>query len=289
MRPSDFLILLFLAALWGASFVLVRVVSPVFGPFVTAEARLLLGGLAVWLYARWLGQGLEVGLRWRHYLILGAINGAIPFFLIAFALLHIHASMATIINSTSPLFAALVSALWLGQRFRPWQLLGLLLGVSGVVVLVGWSPVPLTPTVLQAVGAGLLAAFCFGFSTVYARRYTIGSPTTVVAGQLLGASMLLLVPSLLSMPKSIPPTADLIYLALLGLLATGLGNVLFFYLIASAGPTQAASVGFLIPLFGIVWSYIFLKEPLTLGLFAGLGLVLLSVALVNNLFRSAEP
>lgn len=284
MKLGNLAILFLLAAIWAASFLLARVVTPVMGTFPQVEGRLLLAGLLLLLYLRWVGGHLEFSTRWFEYLVLGATNAAIPFTLIAFSLLHINASMATILNALAPLFTALIGVFWLRERFSSSQVLGLLLGIVGVGILVGWSPVALSPMVLLAVGAGILAALCFGFSTVFARRYSRGAPLPTVTGQLLLGAVLLAVPAAVTLPAEPPTPSILGMFLLLALVATALGNLLFFHLINAAGPTQAGSVGFLIPAFGILWGHLFLDEPLTWSLFAGMALILLSVALVNRVF-----
>ncbi|MCX7784040.1 MAG: DMT family transporter [Meiothermus sp.] len=284
MKPGDLAILFLLAAIWAASFLLARVVTPVLGTFPQVEGRLLLAGLILLVYLWWIGGRLEFSTRWFEYLVLGATNAAIPFTLIAFSVLHINASMATILNALAPLFSALIAALWLRERFTVGQVLGLQLGIVGVGILVGWSPVALGPMVLLSIGAGILAALCFGFSTVFARRYSRGAPLSTVTGQLLFGAMLLAAPAMATLPAEPPSPSILRMFLLLALVATALGNLLFFHLINSAGPTQAGSVGFLIPAFGLLWGYVFLDEPITWSLFAGMALILLSVALVNRVF-----
>ncbi len=282
MKLGNLAILFLLAAIWAASFLLARVVTPVMGTFPQVEGRLLLAGLLLLLYLRWVGGHLEFSTRWFEYLVLGATNAAIPFTLIAFSLLHINASMATILNALAPLFTALIGVFWLRERFSSSQVLGLLLGIVGVGVLVGWSPVTLSPVVLLAIGAGILAALCFGFSTVFARRYSRGPPLPTVTGQLLCGAVLLAAPAVATLPQEPLSLNIWAMFLLLALIATALGNLLFFHLINTAGPTQAGSVGFLIPAFGILWGHLFLDEPLTWSLFAGMALILLSVALVNR-------
>lgn len=282
MKPFDLGVLIVLAAIWGASFMIVRVVVPVLGPFDVVELRLLLGGLFLLGYALWTGRGLEPE-RWREYLILGAFNAAIPFVMISFALLHITVAMSTILNAMAPLFAALVGLLWTRQAVSVGQTLGLLLGVLGVAVLVGWSPVTLTPLVLLAILAALTTAFCFGFSSVFARKYSRGSPLPTVTGQLFGGALLLVIPVLASPPPQAITGGTVALVVVLSIVATAIGNLMFFYLIDSVGATGASSVGFLVPGFGIFWSWLFLGEQLTWSVVLGLALILLSVALVNNL------
>lgn len=282
MKPFDLGVLIVLAAIWGASFMIVRVIVPVLGPVAVVELRVLLGGLVLLLYALWMRKDLEL-FRWREYLVLGATNAAIPFVTISFSLLHITVAMSTILNAMAPLFAALVGLLWARQAVSPGQGVGLGLGVLGVAALVGWSPVALTPPVLLAILAALTTAFCFGFSSVFARKYSRGSPLPTVTGQLFGGALLLVIPALASPPTGAITPGTVSLVVVLSIVATAIGNLMFFYLIDRVGATGASSVGFLVPGFGIFWSWLFLDEPLTWSVALGLGLILLSVALVNNL------
>jgi drug/metabolite transporter (DMT)-like permease len=167
-------------------------------------------------------------------------------------------------------------------------MLGLLLGVLGVGVLVGWSPLKLTPMILLSSLAAIGSAFCFGFSSVFARKYSRGSPLPTVTGQLLAGALFLVVPALANPPLHPVTWGTVILVIIVSVVATAIGNLMFFYLIDSAGSTQASSVGFLVPLFGIFWSWLFLDEPLTWSIVVGLALILLSVALVNNVLPLSQ-
>lgn len=113
MGSSDLRRLLLLAAVWGGSFVFIRVAVADLGPFCTVEARVLIAGLALRVYARATRTPMELRARWGQYLLLGALNSAIPFLLISSAEVHISASMAAILNATTPLFGAIIAAIWL--------------------------------------------------------------------------------------------------------------------------------------------------------------------------------
>jgi len=113
MRPSDITRLLSLAAIWGGSFIFMRVLAPVLGPVVTADLRVLIAGIALIIYFRVIRFDAEWRIYWKKYLFIGAFNSALPFFLFSFAALHIPASYSVILNSTSPLFSAVFAASWL--------------------------------------------------------------------------------------------------------------------------------------------------------------------------------
>lgn len=283
MQPIHIAALLGASIIWGGGFALNRIAAPYFGPIVLVELRLLLAGLLLLGWAAWLGRNLEWRKHWKLYLVLGATNAAIPFAMIAYSVQHIGASFATIINSTTVPISALLALWMLGERLTPGRLAGMAVGLLGVVVLVGWSPVPLTLEVWLGILAMLLASVCFAFSNVYTKQTSNGAPLLgIVTGQLLLGAALFAAPSALTVPAQIPPLEA--WLALLGItiFATAIANLLYFYLIENIGPLQASSVGFLVPMFGVLFGVVFLNEPLTWSVIAGMALILLSVALVNG-------
>src|SRR5690606_10391496 len=160
---------------------------------------------------------------------------------------------------------------------------GLLLGLLGVVVLTGWSPVPMDLPTILAIGATLLASFSYAGSGVYVRRSLAGIPAgTLALGQQLGAAAWLAIPALLFLPEVRPSSAALVAMAALAALSTALAFVLFFRMIERVGPTQTQSVTYITPAFGMLWGSLFLDEPITRGMLGGFGLVLIGMLLVNG-------
>ena len=283
MRPFELSLLVILAAIWGASFIMLKIITPVLGPIGVVEGRAVLGSLVLLVYGLWIRQMPEWRKNWRGYGVLGFTNVALPFTLLSYASLHLPAAMATILNATAPLFAAALTVLWLKSPFMRGQWVGLGLGIFGVAVLVGWSPVPLTTEVMLGVLAMLSMSFCYAWSTIYIRKQSRGEgPLGLVLGQLVGAALYLLVPSLLLRTPQAPRLMDLVLLLVLGVGATAVGNLIFFYLVAKSGPTQASSVGFLVPVFGLMWAVVFLHEKITASMVVGMIMILGSVALVNQ-------
>src|SRR5581483_5922473 len=134
MRPADYLRLLTLAAIWGGSFIFMRVLAPALGAFATADFRVLIGGVVLALYIRIIRVQPNWREHWRHYVVIGMLYSGLPFTLFAFAALHLPASYSAIINSLTPLFGALFAALWLNERLTPTKIAGLTLGVAGVTL-----------------------------------------------------------------------------------------------------------------------------------------------------------
>jgi len=285
MRQKDFAALITLAALWGASFLLIRIAVPVFGPIALMAARVAVSAVLLGIGLRITGRR-PTGLRAqvRHLLVLGAVNAALPFTLVAYSELHLDASLAAVLIATSPLFSALLSARAGTERLDRRRIAGLLLGVIGVGVLVGWSPMALTATTILSIAATLAAAASYAYAGEYTARHLKSLPAPTIAfGQQLGAAAWLVGPALVNLPVAAHiPTSALLALFGLSALCTCAAYVLYFHLIAQIGPMRTNSVTYLIPPFGIIWGTLFLGEPMTPQMLAGLGLILGSVLLVNT-------
>jgi drug/metabolite transporter (DMT)-like permease len=283
MKPKDAAALILLAAVWGGSFLFIRVAVPTFGPLPLVAGRVILAAVALAVVFAALRRPLELRANARGLLILGATNAAIPFTLISWAELHLSAALASTLNATVPLFSALLSVVWLRERLNGRRVAGLLLGVAGVAVLVGWSPLPFTAATVLSVLAMLGATLCYAFAGVYTRRRMQGASTSTLAlGQQVGAAAWLLLLALWRMPAAAPPPSAIGAVVALGLLCTALAYVLYFRLIASIGPTRTYTVTYIVPIFGIAWGALFLGESLTVGMCFGLACILASVVLVNE-------
>lgn len=283
MRPGDLGTLLLLSALWGGSFLFMRIAAPVLGPVAVAELRVGLAGLALLLYALATRRLPNLRPRRRQLLVIGAVNSALPFALIAAATLRLPASLAAILNATSPLFGALIAAVWLGEALGARKLAGLLLGVVGVGALVGWSPLPLTGAILLSVGASLLAALCYGIAAAYIKKQASGTPPLALAvGSQLSAALVLLPLVPLAPPRAWPSVGVALCVLALSLLSTAVAYLLYFRLIVNVGPTQALTVTFLTPVFGVTWAALFLGEPIGSGTLVGGAIVLAGTVLVTG-------
>jgi drug/metabolite transporter (DMT)-like permease len=284
MRAVDWAMLTVLAAIWGASYLFIRVAAPAIGPFPLMAARVIVAGAVLAALAVAAGQLPTIRGRVRPYLLLGLVNAAAPFTLIAAAELHVTASLAGIVTTTAPLFSALVAAAWLKTPLTPRTVGGLLLGSVGVAVLVGWSPLPLTNEVLLSVVALTAAAFCYGFGAVYTRNsFRDVPPLGLATAQQAAAGAILLLPALATAPPAWPTDPAVVGSVLaLALASTSLAYLLYFRLITRVGPTRALTVTTLVPFFGVLWGVLFLGEPVTPGTFVGLVIVLLGIALTTG-------
>jgi len=282
MKLIDLARLFLLAALWGASFLLIRIAAPILGIFFTVSLRIILAAFALGLSGA-IASPSKLKSRWQSYLLLGLFNNVIPFLLIAIAVVNINASIATILNATTPLFTAIVSAIWLKESLNKRKIVGLLLGIVGVAILVGWSPLPLSPPVIFGGISALIAALSYGIAAVYARhRFMSDRVAETAFGQLTSSSILLIPVAFTTIPKTIPSLEVIFAVVVLAIACTAFAYPLYFQLISNIGATGAVTVAFLIPAFSLLFGNILLGEPVNSGLIFGLITILLSVWLVIN-------
>src|SRR6478735_11052023 len=169
MRHADLTRLLVLAAIWGASFLFMRLIAPVLGALWTAELRVALAGVAMLAFMAATKRAMHFRANWRQYLILGTLNSALPFALFSYAALTLPAGYSAIVNATSPLWGALVGAVVLGEKLTARKLAGLAIGVVGVAFLVRLGPAQFSPQVMIAALACLTAALCYGIAGAYSK------------------------------------------------------------------------------------------------------------------------
>jgi drug/metabolite transporter (DMT)-like permease len=278
MRAADAARLLALAAIWGASFLFIRIVSPAIGPWLTADLRVLIAGVALLVYFRFTGYDPEWR-RWgRHYLAMGLLTSGFPFLLYAYAALQLPAGLMSVLNATSPMFAAIMAALLLGERLSGRRIAGLVLGVIGVALVTrpDGSEFP-----VAAVGACLLAAWFYGVSGSYMRRWAREVPPRGMAvGTQVSAGLLMLPFAVASAPATLPSSLVIGCLLALGLVCGAIAYLLYFRLIADIGPTGALTVTYLIPVFGMLFGALFLGETVSAAMLAGVALVLAGTGFV---------
>jgi drug/metabolite transporter (DMT)-like permease len=289
MGGRDLGALLLLSALWGASFIFIRVAVAGLGPFVLVELRVGLAAAGLALSAALLRRLPKLRVRWRQFALLGLVNVAIPFSLISAAEINLTASLAAILNSTTVMFTAIVAAVWMGDALTTRKVFGVVLGIIGVTVLVGWDPMAVDWAVILSVGAMLVASLGYALGSVYAKRTFVGSsPLAIATGQLTAASLLMMPLAAVSVPDERPSTIVVLSVLGLALPSTALAYMLYFRLISNVGPTSTSTVTLLVPLFGLVFGVLLLDEPVGLGTLAGLILILSSVTLITGLGFGAK-
>jgi drug/metabolite transporter (DMT)-like permease len=278
-----------LGALWGGSFLFIRVAVPALGPFLLVELRVGLAVAALFLYAFAVGSMPKIRGRWRSFLVLGFFNAALPFSLISAAEIYLTASLAAILNATTVMFSAIVAAVWMGDALTARKAIGIVLGIVGVSVLVGWDPLPLNGAVLLAVAAMLLASLSYALGATYAKRsFTDIPPLGMAIGQLGGATALLLPLAVVSLPESAPPIVVTLSMLGLAFLSTAVAYLIYFRLIENVGPTSTLTVTLLVPVFGLLFGVLLLEEPFGFGTLTGLGIILTSVVLITGIAPRKE-
>jgi len=273
MSPALIAEFFLLAALWGSSFLFMRLGAAEFGALPTAGLRVMLA--ALFLLPVFLVKGVWTDFRQRAkpILFVGLLNSGIPFVLFAFAVMHITTGLTSILNATVPLSGALVAWLWLKDRPGGSRMLGLAIGFLGVTLLVigksgfnasGVPDAASTGLTLLAMGACLLATLCYGLAASFTKRHLSGAhPLATAAGSQIGAALGLALPTLWLWPThAVSPTAWAA-MAAVALLCTAIAYILFFRIIEKAGPAKALTVTFLVPVFALLYGAIFLGEAIT--------------------------
>jgi len=276
MKAADAARLVALAAIWGASFLFMRVAAPAIGPLATADLRMLIAGAALVAYFGWVGFDAQWRRWWRYYVLIGVLNSAAPFLLYSYAALELSVGLMALINATSPMWGALLSALLVGERLSARRIAGLALGVAGVALISG----PQGSRAWLAIAAALGAAFCYGLTGAVLRRWARGTSARgmAVGTQVMGGALLL--PFLLASPPSLPGVTVMISLLGLGLVCGSLAYLLYFRLIADIGVAGALTVTYLIPIFGVLCGALFLGEALSASMLVGGVVVIAGTVLV---------
>jgi len=291
MTTANLFRLLLLSAIWGASFLFMRIGAPVLGPSLLIFVRVGLAALFLMMTAVYLRKSLDVPRYWKHYLMLGLFNSALPFLLFAYAAQAVSASLLSILNATAPIWAAVIGAVWFRSRPSSSALFGMLLGVAGVGLLARTETVTLPDGGALAVLAGLGAAFSYGIATTYTKAARSVDPFANAHGSMWAATLILIPLALQAPPLAAMPAPHVILsVAMLGIVSTGVAYLLYLRLIADMGAAPALTVTFLIPVFGILWGVLFLDEQVGWHTLAGSLAVLAGTALVTGFsFSTVMP
>jgi drug/metabolite transporter (DMT)-like permease len=288
VKPRDLFDLLLLAALWGAAFLFMRIAAPVFGPVALVEVRVTIAAACLLALLAWRGGLPLLRAHAAPLVMVGVLHTAAPFVLFSYAVLSITGGLASILNATTPMWTAVVASLWLRERFRGAQWLGLAIGLAGVAVLV-WGKVDLHPGGTQwsatlAIAAGLAGAASYGVAGNYTRRRLAGVNSLAVAtGSQVGAALVLIPFTLALWPHGAIDARAWVAAVALGIGCTALAYILYFRLLEHVGAVRALAVTFLIPLFAVFWGGAFLDEPVSAQMLAGGAIILLGTALALGL------
>jgi drug/metabolite transporter (DMT)-like permease len=284
MSRASFVRLFALAALWGGSFLFIRVAAHALPPPLLMFARVSLAALVLVMFA---GVPRFTRHTARHFLVVGVLNSAVPFVLIAFAAKTLGAGVCSILNASSPVFAALFGALLSRTVPSARVMTGLAVGLAGVAVTAsatfgaGLDHVD-AQRALLAVSASLAAAVSYGIAAVYTKRANVDvKPIDTATGSMIGAAIVLAIPAALAAPPTTFSGNALLATGALAIACTALGYALYFRILADEGATAALSVTFLVPIFGVLWSALCLDEPIAVRVVAGAACVLFGTLIAN--------
>ena len=286
MKPFDLAELISLAALWGAAFLFMRIGAAEFGPIALAAVRVVGAALLLMPLLAWRGQMRELRRHWRPIFVVGLTNSALPFVFFGYAALSINAGLSAIFNAASPLFVAVIAWIWLKDRLTPVRTLGLAVGFAGVLWL-AWDKASFKPGGSGwAVVACIAASACYGFAANFTKRRLTGvSSMAVAAGSQLSAALVLLLPAALLWPATPLPASAWAMAAVLAFACTGLAYLMYFRLISNVGPANAITVTFMVPMFALLWGWLFLGETLSLQMAAGCLVILLGTGLTTGFVK----
>jgi len=281
---------LLLAMIWGASFLFMRTAAVEFGALLTAGLRVGIAALFLLPLLLLKGQGPVLRAHWKPVFLIGVFNSALPFALYAFAVQHITTGLSSILNATVPLFGAMVAWVWLGDRPTLSRAIGLGIGFLGVLLLAAgeasFKPNASGIAPLWAVAACLLATWSYGLSANFAKRFIPHVPPLATAtGSQMGATLALLVPSLLTLPSVSPSLQAWGALVVVGVVSTGIAYILYFRLIDQTGPARALTVTFLVPVFAIAYGVVLLGEHITPWMIACGVVIVLGTGLASGLLQ----
>lgn len=266
-----------LGAIWGASFMFMRVAAPEFGSAPLVEMRLGLGA-AVLLPLLWKARASFPLAMWPKLALIGAINSAVPFALFAWAAQQAPAGVGAITNAMAVLFTALVGFLFFGEKIGARRATALLAGFAGVVVLASGRTAG--ASIGGAVLAGCSAAFLYGVGAHLVKRHLVGLPPVAVAAATLVCAALLMLPfAVANWPQQAISPRAWFSAGMLGVLCTGIAYALYYRLIKRIGAGRAVTVTYLVPLFAVAWAWGLLGETPTLTMAISGALILGSVAM----------
>lgn len=283
MPAKDYRDLFLLAAIWGSSFLFMHLSVDEFGPFALAAVRVGLSALFLLTVACLHGRLGALRRHGRHIAISGLFAAGLPFVCFNIAAQTVPAGFMAVVNAITPLFGALIARAWLKEKLTRSRVLGLMIGFTGIIVLVGGN-LSFGP---GGMGTGILAcltaSFSYGYAASYTTRYLKGvDPIALAAGSISAAAIALLPLAVATWPDTPISASSWAAASALALLCTGLAYIIFYRLIDRVGASRSITVTFLVPLFGVLWGVLFLDETLTPRMLAGTVVVLLGTLLATG-------
>lgn len=287
MTISHLIQLISLAAIWGSSFMFMRIAAPEIGPVALIFFRAAIGFMTLLPFLFIYKQQSQVIKHWKSIAVVGLTNTALPFVLFAFATLSISAGLTSVLNATAPIFTALVAFIWLKEKLGRSKVIGLLIGFSGVLFLfISKGNLALDAAAI-AIIAALVATLNYGYAACYTKQHLSGvSSLAIAAGSQLFASIMLLPFLGFNLPVHEISNTAIYSTITLGVVCTALAYIFYFNLLANLGPAKAITVTYLIPVFGIFWGMVFLHEQTNASMLIGAALILAGVSLTTGLIKT---
>lgn len=282
MSTASFIRLVCLAAIWGGSFLFMRIAANTFGPAYLIEFRVGFAALSLFIISRFIKRSLAFRSNIKHFAMIGLFNTALPFLLFAYAAQTLNASTLSVLNSTAAIWGALIGVFWHRAKLTVKATLGMAVGVVGVCILVGIDALQIGLDAALPITAGIMAAFCYGIATNYTKTAPAFNSFDNAHGNM-WAAVLIILPLLPWIPmRGAPTQVEILSVIALGVICTGAAYLLYFRLVADEGAASALSVTFLIPVFGIMWGALILGEPVGWNTILGTSLVLCGTMLVTG-------
>ena len=280
MENKYWILITILGAVWGSAFMFIKIATPELGPIALVNIRLAVAGL---IFIPFLLQQKYL----KHFrnnlnniLVLSVINTALPFSLFAYASLESSSNMLSILNGTTAIMAVVISTIWLKIKLNFFQIMGVFIGLFGIVVLANPDNVYIS---MRATIFCLSAAFCYALSANYIQKFAYKTNTVVLIGwSLVIASVLLLPITFFNLPSQFPSNNVIFSILWLGVISTGFAFLGYVRLIEKVGAVKTATVAYFIPVFGVIWGYVFLGEPITLQILIGMILILIGIVFTNK-------
>ena len=273
-------LLIFLGALWGSAFMFIKVATPEYGPVALVNARLIIASLIflpILLRKKYLPLLSPI---WKHVLILSVINNMIPFTLFSYASLGSSSNILAILNATTAFNTMVIAYFWINESVTLKQIIGLILGFIGVIILV--NPQNSAATLISSISCLFAAAF-YSLSTVFIQKNSAKTNKLVLIGWSIVFSAVLMMPiSYIYLPESMPSFEANISAVWLGAVSTGLGFLGYVRLIDKIGAVKTSIVAYFLPVFGILWGYIFLDEKISTSVVIGCLVVLIGIFLATS-------
>ena len=280
MDSKDWFLLTTLAAIWGSAFMFIKISAVIFGPILLVTLRLLIAGF---VFMPFLLRKKKRPL-FKSYLpailIIAIVSNAIPFSMFAYASLGATSNMLGILNGTTAFLTTVIAYFWLKESVSLKQIVGLLLGFIGVLILVNPSN---GSTTFIASMCAMIGSLCYAFNATYLQKYHSNSDKIVLIGwsMLFGGFFMIPLASF-NLPDAMPDTNSILALFWLAVISTGVGYLAYVRLIDRIGAVKTVTLTYLLPVFSIIWGAIFLQEEITFIILGGFIFVMMGMYFANS-------